>query len=42
MLDLSNQEFLSTSEIKAKASSIFTTTAAPTVSDKFTHIPTIK
>jgi hypothetical protein len=42
MLDLSNQEFLSTSEIKAKASSIFTTTAAPTVSDKFTHIPTNK
>jgi hypothetical protein len=42
MLDLSNQEFLSTSEIKERASSIFTETAAPTVSDKFTHIPTFK
>jgi hypothetical protein len=42
MLDLSNQEFLSTSEIRERASSIFTETAAPTVSDKFTHIPTFK
>ena len=42
MLDLSNQEFLSTEEIKQRASSIFSTTAAPTVSDKFTHIPTFK
>ena len=42
MLDLSNQEFLSTSEIKERASSIFTTTAAPTASDNFTHIPTNK
>jgi hypothetical protein len=42
MLNLSNQEFLSTGEIKQRASSIFSTTAAPTVSDKFTHIPTFK
>jgi hypothetical protein len=42
MMDLSNQEFLSTEEIKQRASSIFSTTAAPTVSDKFTHIPTFK
>jgi len=40
MLNLSNQEFLSMSEIQKRASSIFTTSAAPTVSDKFTHIPT--
>jgi hypothetical protein len=42
MLDLSNQEFLSMEEIKQRASSIFSTTAAPTVSSKFTHIPTFK
>lgn len=40
MLNLESQEFLNTAQIKEKASSIFTTTAAPTVSDKFTHIPT--
>ena len=42
MMDLSNQEFLSTEEIKQRASSIFSTPAAPPVSDKFTHIPTLK
>jgi hypothetical protein len=40
MLDLSKDGFLSMSEIKQRANSIFTETAAPTVSDKFTHIPT--
>ena len=42
MLDLSKDGFLTMSEIKERAGSIFTTTAAPTVSDKFTHIPTNK
>jgi hypothetical protein len=42
MLDLSKDGFLTMSEIKERASSIFSTTAAPTVSDKFTHIPTNK
>ena len=42
MLDLSKDGFLTMSEIKELAGSIFTTTAAPTVSDKFTHIPTNK
>ena len=42
MLDLSKDGFLSMSEIKNKAKSIFSETAAPTVSDKFTHIPTHK
>jgi hypothetical protein len=42
MLNLSNDGFLSTSEIKQRANSIFTETASPTVSDKFTHIPTHK
>jgi len=42
MLDLKNQEFLNSEQIKKQASSIFTETAAPTVSDKFTHIPTFK
>jgi len=42
MLNLSQDSFLSMSEIKERASSIFTKTAAPTVSDKFTHIPTNK
>jgi hypothetical protein len=40
MLNLSNQEFLNTLQIKSKAPSIFTPTPSPTVSDKFTHIPT--
>jgi hypothetical protein len=42
MLDLSKDNFLTMSEIKNQARSIFTETAAPTVSDKFTHIPTHK
>ena len=40
MLDLSKDGFLTMSEIKERARSVFTETAAPTVSDKFTHIPT--
>ena len=42
MLDLSQDGFLSMSEIKERAKSVFTDKAAPTVSDKFTHIPTHK
>jgi len=42
MLSLDSQSFLTTEEIKQRAKSIFTATAAPTVSDKFTHIPTNK
>jgi hypothetical protein len=42
MLDLQNDGFLSTKEIKERASSVFTETASPNVSDKFTHIPTHK
>jgi hypothetical protein len=42
MLSLNNDGFLSTSEIKQRANSIFTETASPTVSNKFTHIPTHK
>jgi len=42
MLDLSKDGFLKMDEIKQLANSIFTTTAAPTVSSKFTHIPTNK
>jgi hypothetical protein len=42
MLDLSKDGFLKMDEIKQRANSIFTTTAAPTVSSKFTHIPTNK
>lgn len=40
MLNLKNQEFLSKEQIKSKAPSIFTSTAARGVSDKYTHIPT--
>ena len=40
MLNLKNQEFLSTEQIKSKAPSIFNSTAAQGVSDKYTHIPT--
>jgi hypothetical protein len=40
MLDLSQDSFLTLDEVKQRAKSIFTETAAPTVSDKFTHIPT--
>jgi hypothetical protein len=42
MLDLSKDGFLKTSEIKERAKSIFTETAGPSVSSKFTHIPTFK
>jgi len=42
MLDLSQDNFLTLDEVKQRAKSIFTETAAPTVSDKFTHIPTFK
>lgn len=40
MLNLKNQEFLTKEQIKSKAPSIFTPTAAHNVSDKYTHIPT--
>lgn len=40
MLNLKGQEFLSKEQIKSKAPSIFTSTAAQGVSDKYTHIPT--
>jgi hypothetical protein len=42
MLNIQNQNFLSKSEIRQKASSIFTTTSAPSTSEKYTHIPTEK
>ena len=42
MLDLSQDGFLSTSQIKERAKSVFTDTAGPSTSDKFTHIPTHK
>lgn len=42
MLDLSKDNFLSVSEIKEKAKSVFTETAGPGTSEKFTHIPTHK
>jgi hypothetical protein len=40
MLDLSKDDFLSKKEIRKQASSVFTKTAAPNVTDKYTHIPT--
>jgi hypothetical protein len=40
MLNLSQDSFLTLDEVKQRAKSIFTETASPTVSDKFTHIPT--
>jgi hypothetical protein len=42
MLDLSKDGFLTTSEIKQRAKSVFTDTAGPSTSEKFTHIPTYK
>jgi hypothetical protein len=39
-LDLNNNTFLTASEIKEKASSIFTTTSAPGTSQKYSHIST--
>ena len=40
MLNLENNQFLTKSEIREKASSIFTAKGAPNVSDKYAHIPT--
>jgi hypothetical protein len=40
MLNLQNTEFLNNADIKRIAPSVFTMTASPTVSEKFTHIPT--
>jgi hypothetical protein len=40
MLNLQNSDFLSKEEIKSKAPSVFTSTAAQGVSEKYTHIPT--
>jgi hypothetical protein len=42
MLDLSKDGFLTTSQIKERAKSVFTDTAGPGTSEKFTHIPTFK
>jgi hypothetical protein len=42
MLNIQNQNFLSKSEIRQRANSIFTTTSAPSTSEKYTHIPTEK
>ena len=42
MLDLSKDGFLTTSQIKERAKSVFTDTAGPGTSEKFTHIPTHK
>jgi hypothetical protein len=39
-LDLNNNTFLTSPEIKEKASSIFTTTSAPGTSQKYSHIST--
>ena len=40
MLDIQNTQFLTKSEIRQKASSIFTAQGSPTTSDKYAHIPT--
>jgi hypothetical protein len=42
MLNIKNQNFITKSEIRQKASSIFTTQGSPEVSEKYTHIPTEK
>jgi len=42
MLDLSKDGFLTTNQIKERAKSVFTDTAGPGTSEKFTHIPTHK
>lgn len=39
-LDLNNNQFLTESEIRERASSIFTTKGAPDTSEKYSHIPT--
>ena len=41
-LNLSNTEFLSMEEIKAKANSIFAKKGSETTSEKYSHIPTFK
>jgi len=40
MLNIESKEFLSNAQIREIAPSVFTKTASPNVSDKFTHIPT--
>jgi len=40
MMDLSKEDFLTKSQIKEKASSVFTTSPADNVSKHYTHIPT--
>lgn len=40
MLNINSKEFLSKTQIREIAPSVFTKTASPNVSDKFTHIPT--
>ena len=42
MLDIQNTEFIDKAEIKNRAKSIFTTTSAPSTSDKYAHISTEK
>ena len=42
MLDIRNTEFIDKAEIKNRAKSIFTTTSAPSTSDKYAHISTEK
>ena len=42
MLDIRNTNFITKSEIKNRAKSIFTETGAPNVSDKYAHISTEK
>ena len=42
MLDIRNTEFITKSEIKNRAKSIFTETGAPNVSEKYAHISTEK
>ena len=40
MLNIQNTQFLTKSEIRQKASSIFTAQGSPTTSEKYAHIPT--
>jgi hypothetical protein len=42
MLDIQNMDFIDKSEIKKRASSIFTTTGSPDTSEKYAHISTEK
>ena len=41
-LNISNQTFLTTEEIKTKANSIFAKKGSDTTSEKYSHIPTFK